>query len=325
MRGGKGTSDPEWRHADLRKTCTLRIMTRSFPEKTFEHWCSTHLTYRYRAKLRQWWPAAGADIDVEMDPKSFKAILGKRFWLELKVPEWKPTTQQHALQIDLKQLQAYNAQPVPAYYVFPIPEWSGVLGDRASQTWLSPLHRSDLAIQAHSYDQWFARWTWVVSASDLTRALAIQLSKFASGTRKTEVATVANIAPSAKGKAGTLAPVRGTAALSPILWHEFLKKMEQCGDADFPAQFILPKALTLPKGTNVSSTILRSRLSHALSKIKEGTNPVVSKAAIYSPVGHEDTYSLEPNLESMSSEGFAWGHNTARGLVSLPFSALDLG
>jgi hypothetical protein len=92
-------------------------MTRSFPEKTLEHWCSLHLSYRYRAKALMWWPASGADMDVITTPQAW----GKRLWLELKTTEWKPAPGRHELSIDLVQLRRYGHQSVPDYYVFPVP------------------------------------------------------------------------------------------------------------------------------------------------------------------------------------------------------------
>ena len=73
-------------------------MTRSLPEKTFEHWCSIHLSYRYRAKLRMWWPTHGADIQISGPT----VLLGKRFWLELKTTEWDNNAGRHLLQVDLR-------------------------------------------------------------------------------------------------------------------------------------------------------------------------------------------------------------------------------
>lgn len=302
-------------------------MTRSLPEKTFEHWCSIHLTYRYRAKLRMWWPSRGADIRIEQS----KVVLGKRFWLELKTTEWDSKAGTHKLQLDLDQLDRYGNQPVPDYYVFPQPAWIGVLGKNPSATWLGSLHRSDLGYESHSLDQWFARWTWVVSGHHLRQILSKQISRYRRGKRK-ETMTVA------RTDGRTLTPTKGVKGLNEILWHEFWQKMETCGDDGMPAQFLLPRSRTSSSGTTNgpssrdgdtgrdprSHSVSRQELVSALSELDEDIEPAADVADVYSPTGYEGEYAITPDAEALSLEGFAWNDETARGLMSLTPQALNV-
>lgn len=94
-------------------------MVRSIPEKTLEHWASMYVAHRF-PMAALWWPTAGEDIRVE----DFGTMPGKAFYLEVKVPEQSPS--QHVTTINLPQLLAYVGQPVPVYYVIPLPPWTGV-------------------------------------------------------------------------------------------------------------------------------------------------------------------------------------------------------
>lgn len=287
-------------------------MTRTIPEKTLEHWCSIHLTYRYRAKLRMWWPTSGADIHIEQG----RVLLGKRFWLELKVPEWDPNQGQngrHTLKIDLDQLEAYNGQPVPVYYVFPIPVWLGVLGDAVSAPWLTPLHRSDLGYQSHSAGRWFAEWTWVVSGRELTRILNGPLVAKRQGQRSSGLVTLGH------SQGGNFHPARGLARPSMVRWRRFWELMERCGGDDLPAQFLLP-ANRNGGGDSVS----RDELVSTLRDLPEGINPTVTEALVYSPGGEPGRYEVTNPREALVSEHFAWSPTDFRGLAWMTPQALTL-
>lgn len=216
---------------------------RSIPEKTLEHWCSIHLTYRYRARLRMWWPTAGEDIDVSGGP----LVPGKRFWLELKTTEWKKTAKRHDLSIDLDQLAAYGTHPVPDFYVFPTPPWSGILGQAPKPTWAGRLDPSDFAYQTHSGDKWFPNWLYVVPGATLRRIV----SRLPAKTPRKPNAPKGKHKKTPKPKNSLrIAEISGdklTWLIPPpppgefLLWHDFWKKMESCGDSgSFAAQFILP-------------------------------------------------------------------------------------
>jgi hypothetical protein len=310
-------------------------MTRSLPEKTFEHWCAIHLTYRYRAKLRMWWPSAGADIEVDGQ----RLLAGKRYWLELKCPEWEPSKAggKHVLEIDLQQLHAYGGQGVPDYYLFPKPPWDGVLGDADSAAWLAGRHRSDFGYQSHSGDDWFAEWSWIVSGDRLRRAMRQQIADFLSGKRK-EQARVLTYSGT------TLTWARGVAGLKPLRWKEFLRTMEKCGGPDMPAQFVLPpgsvrrphggvRARSGPPDSGASRAmavreagdfgITHAALKGKMEKLEDPGDAVLDRPQVFSPAG-EGGYEATPLSRATSTEGFVWGVDERRALISMTRSALDL-
>lgn len=303
-------------------------MTRSLPEKTFEHWCSIHLSYRYRAKLRMWWPPDGADIQIA----GSTALLGKRFWLELKTTEWDKRAGRHLLQVDLAQLDKYGRQTVPDYYVFAIPVWTGILGDTPSHPWLRPLDRSALGYQSHSSSKWFAEWTWVVRGSHLRRILSTQITRYRRGQRKSKRATIA------RTDGTTLTLTRGVADLEEISWRGFWKKMETCGDDQWTAQFVLPRsAVTGGTGSKASShgagsaqgaapgATSRQALISVLGGLDEDAEPAVDTADVYSPLEPgSDEYTLTPEDETLRVAGFEWEDEPSRGLIPMTPAALSL-
>lgn len=210
-------------------------MAVSVPEKTFEHWLSTHLTYRYRAKVSLWWPSAGEDISASDLPTT----PGKQFWLEVKTATWNPSARVHSLKVNLWQLWKYgdnthNPGGVPDYYVFPAPPFNGQITDPA-QPWLAGSNKSWIGFQSKSGDSWFARWTWVVPGRELRRILSSELAAWAaagsSKRKEHEFATVAGglltwkVAPSKQGR---------------LKWHEFLNLMDRCGRPGWGALMAIP-------------------------------------------------------------------------------------
>lgn len=304
-------------------------MTRSLPEKTFEHWCSIHLSYRYRAKLRMWWPTHGADIQISGPT----VLLGKRFWLELKTTEWDNNAGRHLLQVDLAQLDKYGRQAVPDYYVFAIPVWTGVLGDTLSAPWLGALDRSDLGYQSHSSTRWFAEWTWVVRGSHLRRILSTQIARYHGGHRKSKQATIA------RTDGTTLTRARGVADLEELPWRAFWEKMQTCGDDQWTSQFVLPSS-TPTGGTastqvgshgagsaqgNAPGAMTRQRLKKLLAGLDEDAEPAVDAADVYSPGERgSNEYMLTPEDEALRVAGFEWEDEPSRGLISMTPAALTL-
>lgn len=301
-------------------------MTRSLPEKTFEHWCSMHLTYRYRAKLRMWWPANGEDISIE----SSRVLLGKRFWLELKTTEWDVKQGKHLVQVDLDQLYRYQSSTIPDYYVFAVPVWSGSLDGKTPNAWLGNLHWSSLGHQSHSAHKWFAEWTWVVSGARLRHVLRTDISKYHKGSRKTAIKTIA----STQGNGLQLA--KGVSALREILWHSFWQRMETCGGEDMPAQFILPHgSVASPQppsqltshagaGRHRPASTSRQALVSALTQLSDDVAVPVDAAEVFSPVSLGREYVNTPHGKTLELEDFQWDSETSRGLMSLTPQALRL-
>lgn len=303
-------------------------MTRSLPEKTFEHWTSIHLSYRYRAKLRMWWPSAGADIAIDGD----RLLPGKRYWLELKCPEWQPATRggTHVLEIDLNQLHAYGLQGVPDYYVFPIPPWDGVLGDTDSGVWLGARHRSDVGYQSHSGLDWFAEWSWVVSGARLRGSMSSQIAAFLSGNRSAQ-ARVFSVSGS------TITWARGVKGLKPVKWRDFLETMENCGSPDFPAQFVLPSGTIRrsrggrsgtgrhgpPPLRHAALTVTHAQLKKEMAAMEVADGKALDDAQVFSP-RDDGRYVLTPLDLVTGTEGFVWGPQARRSLISMTRSALDL-
>lgn len=320
---------------------------RSIPEKTLEHWCSIHLSYRYRAKMRMWWPTAGEDIDVSGGPLA----PGKRFWLELKTTEWNKTAKRHDLSIDLDQLAAYGRDPVPDFYVFPVPRWEGILGKSPKPLWASGLDPSDFAYESHSYDKWFPHWLYVVPGSVLRRIVGALPSKSAakppsaskkkSAKKKKNVLRVAEVTG---GKLTWLIPAPKPDEV--LLWRNFWRKMETCGDGtSFAAQFILPLGTpglpsppapaspgsngTPPSGlppTPGPATTTWEALKSAAATLKEKNEKTESisydldSLLLWSPT--DGTFLASTSSGTSRSDGFVWGKDTGRSLVLLSVDAL---
>lgn len=204
-------------------------MVRSFPEKTFEHWASQYLTYRFRTHLSLWWPTAGADVVV--DPRMLP--VGKAIWLELKVSEPQLNLHDHVVTIDVPQLLAYeNGENPPDYYVFPHPGWHGVLGTPDAAPWLAGVPAPDLAFR-RSGDRWFGNWTRVVPGASLRHALrengAIGQSTAQLGQWN---GTVWTWGPAFVAPVGTTHPEWS--------WPDFWHSWERCGGPAMPAALVLP-------------------------------------------------------------------------------------
>lgn len=264
-------------------------MVRSIPEKTLEHWCSLHLSYRYRAHLHMWWPASGEDIDVALRPEAF----GKRIWLELKTTEWNETAGTHDLSVDLAQLRAYGAQAVPDYYVFPIPRWEGILGTTASFAWLHPTSRSSLAYQSKSSTKWFASWLNVVPGDQLRHALATDLRALAPNARSFHHVV-------ASTRHGTMTwRTPDLSAMQMRSWSSFWDFMDSCGNDDWDAQFVVPA-----DATQLGSRRQLRELIRALKSEPRGLDGDSTLVTLTRPDA--------PN----NADGFTWGEEH-RSLIAL--------
>ncbi len=284
-------------------------MTRSLPEKTFEHWCSIHLNYRYHSHLQMWWPSSGPDIDAAAIPGAF----GKRIWLELKTVEWDVLRSRHYLSIQANQLDKYAGGAVPDYYVFPVPPWEGILSETTANRWLGTLSAPQLAYQKRSKAKWFAEWTFVVPGHVLRRCLAGEIA--VALTKKSSDIRIATID---KGTFTWTPPA--LKGVSPILWKRFWEIMEACGGPDYPAQFILPGGGS-GSGTPMSGPASpRSQLVASLASIALDAEPFsVDDLRLYSP-DVDDNYKAAFSGGGLG-EGFEW-ENVSRALVLIEADGL---
>jgi hypothetical protein len=289
-------------------------MIRSLPEKTFEHWCSIHLNYRYRSHLQMWWPSSGPDIEAVAMPGSY----GKRIWLELKTVAWNAAQSRHDLFIDAKQLDKYGRQAVPDYYVFPVPQWHGVLGDTSSTRWLAALPASQLAYQTRSKNRWFAEWTFVVPGHVLRRSLASEIATALARGTSMDI-RIAEI------KSSVLNWVQpGLSGISPILWKRFWEIMETCGSPEYPAQFIVPGGTG---GLSSGGPIVpRSQLMNSLKLIAGGEfsadGALHSGFQLYEQ-SELDNYRLAETDRGGLADGFVWA-DADRALVLIEAGGLRL-
>src|SRR4051812_36413742 len=193
---------------------------RSLPEKTLEHWLSLYVANRF-PRSAVWWPTRGQDISVG----DLAGSPGKVILMEVKTAEWEPGRARHKITIDIRQLRAYLGRGIPVYYVFPIPEWTGVLRDTTG--WLGGRRRSDLAYR-RSGDRWFGEWSYVTTAHALHTALG----------------------PSPRQKSATLFTHPGGPSsvyfLVPGLslawqWSDFWTRFAACGSPEMPSLIVAPE------------------------------------------------------------------------------------
>lgn len=147
---------------------------RSIPEKTLEHWTSIYLSNRF-PNGALWWPTSGEDVLAEL-PRLATSGPGKTLALELKTTEARGTD--HVLEIDTRQLASYltppSGPPLPVYYVFPTPHWTGPL---TSHSGTSPAALTGLAASPPEWwrqkvgPAWFGDWLYVMSARSVAAAL----------------------------------------------------------------------------------------------------------------------------------------------------------
>jgi hypothetical protein len=208
-------------------------VSRSIPEKTFEHWASMYVAHRFpRGSL--WWPPNGEDVAVE----DLGTVPGKAVLLELKVPE-QQANGGHIVSINIPQLLRYLGRTVPVYYAFPEPLWSG---DLIASGWLGPERRADLAYR-RAKGRWFGEWTKVCSASRLHHILS------------------------------PLPGVKTMQLPNPFpggySWTEFWRSYRSCGSRQVPSAFMVPEGSVGEVG--LGDRIRREQLRNTLSGFREST------------------------------------------------------
>lgn len=204
----------------------------SLPEKTFEHWVSQYVLFRFRSKAQVWWPPYGVDIDVRNLPRR----PGKALLLELKTTHF--TSGGHEVQIDLKQLAKYAAEPLgrQPFYVFPLPRWSGAIEEFAAATWRRALPAPELGF-LRSGDRWFGYWTAVLTTGEVAGCMKDALDAQAATTMRL-IRPLVRIDPTLGNLTWfgtpTLPPV-------PLPWRTFWDQFLECGNSDWPQLFIIDR------------------------------------------------------------------------------------
>jgi hypothetical protein len=147
---------------------------RSIPEKTLEHWTSIYLSNRF-PNGALWWPTFGEDVLAEL-PRLAASGPGKTLALELKTTEARGAD--HLLEIDTRQVASYlnppAGPPLPVYYVFPTPQWTGPL---TSHSGTAPVVPTGLTAAPPEWWRrrvgraWFGDWLYVMSARSVAATL----------------------------------------------------------------------------------------------------------------------------------------------------------
>lgn len=149
---------------------------RSIPEKTLEHWTSIYLSNTFPGSAL-WWPTSGEDVLLEL-PRLAETGAGTTLALELKTTEASDTDDRHVLNIDTNQLDRYlnpdSGPPLPVYYVFPLPHWSGALTSTSGSSPGPPNGSVPTPSEwwrRRAGQSWFGNWLYVMSARSVSDAL----------------------------------------------------------------------------------------------------------------------------------------------------------
>ncbi|WP_424188944.1 hypothetical protein ACOBQX_11480 [Actinokineospora sp. G85] len=205
---------------------------RSIPEKTLEHWTSIYLSNRF-PNGALWWPTSGEDVLAEL-PRLASSGPGKTLALELKTTEARGAT--HVLEIDTRQLANYlnppSGPPLPVYYVFPTPYWTGPLTSRSGATPTAPAGSSSKPPEwwrRRVGPQWFGDWLHVLSARSLAKMLP---TGWATGPeRKSTLFTLTS--SHLAGRTPDWPRLIGhRPSTSPTTWAAFWKLVTRCGPTD---------------------------------------------------------------------------------------------
>lgn len=197
-----------------------------------EHWTSIYLSNRF-PNGALWWPTVGEDVLAEL-PRLAASEPGKTLALELKTTEARGA--EHVLEIDTHQLARYlnppSGPPLPVYYVFPAPRWTGSLTSRSGA---APAAPSGTAAAPPEWwrrrvgPAWFGDWLYVLSA----RSLAAALPPTWNAPRRRRATLFTLNGSHLVGGAPDWASLFGRAlAHRPTAWTQFWKVVTRCGPAD---------------------------------------------------------------------------------------------
>lgn len=268
---------------------------RALPEKTLEHWVSREVARRF-PNANLWWPSNGEDVMVD----EVAGRPGKWLMLEVKTTEWEQPRGRNRLSIDLEQLRVYLSTGMPVFYVFPVPPWDDVL--TAARPWLGRWRRGDLGNPAVG-GQWFAHWTYVLSAKDVANVVG-------SVWKKNKYATL--FTSSAFDR---LAMVPNGARTL----NQFLTMVSVCGDYRSQAAFVVPSVARLVHPT------LRTELAAQLRTHVLGESRSDHPLAHYLPPsdGNDADGYRQVEAEELSESIALVNRGTAR-LLAVSIDASDL-
>jgi hypothetical protein len=248
---------------------------RSIPEKTLEHWSSIYLSNRF-PEGALWWPSSGEDVLAEL-PRLAATGPGKTLALELKTTEAVGTN--HKLWIDAPQLDRYLRPPVgpplPVYYVFPIPHWTGPLTSQHGSTPGAP--GAMAAAPPEWWRQrvgwpWFGDWLYVMSARAVGSALPSDWTK---GSRARLFTLNTAHTP------GRLPPWKSLfarmPAVAPVRWKPFWTDVTRCGPPDGVRWLTIPGGRNQPDQVRVLAGDQESTWS--LAELLDQRRPDVALAA----------------------------------------------
>jgi hypothetical protein len=205
---------------------------RSIPEKTLEHWTSIYLSNRF-PNSALWWPAFGEDVLAEL-PRLATSGPGKTLALELKTTQVRGTD--HVLEIDTHQLARYlnppSGPPLPVYYVFPAPRWTGPLMSRPGTTPAAPAGSTappPAWWRRRAGAAWFADWLYVLSARSLAAALPTNWNDPHRRTARVFTLNSSHLL----GRVPNWTSVFGRPLTRrPVAWTNFWKVVTRCGPND---------------------------------------------------------------------------------------------
>ncbi len=223
---------------------------------------------------------------------------GKWFMLEVKTTEWDKSNGYHRLSIDLQQLHAYLSTGMPVFDVFPVPPWDD--GLTASRPWLGRWRRGDIG-NPSAANQWFAHWTFVLSAGEVAALVRHSWPGNKHGTLFTS--SVSNRAKKIPKGARTL--------------NQFLHFQAQCGDIRGQAAFVAPRAVGA-SSRQISRAELVSALRAPILNGDVDDRPLVH----FLPTGQEEQYA-EADLPSLA-ESLAFIQQRSARLVAVHLDANSL-
>jgi hypothetical protein len=223
---------------------------------------------------------------------------GKWFMFEVKTTEWESRNGYNRLSIDLEQLDVYLSTGMPVFYVFPVPPWDDIL--TAALPWLGRCRRSDLG-NPSAGNQWFAHWTYVLSASEVAARL-----KHSWPTNKKSTLFTSSVSNRAKRFP------KGARTL-----NQFLHLQAQCGDDRSQAAIVAPRqargSLRQPSRVELASVLRELTLSNDSDD---------RRLAHFLPTGQGDQYAqTDP---AALEESLAQVQRGSARLVTVALDAADL-